>query len=143
MTDHEQDDLRIFLATFGAADLGEGDINAGANTSAAMLVTLADLARPGSGLLTKEGRLVPVGCNLLASGPLVSSILLDEVITPVGRCQDTLLAQLGRLLEDDEAEAERSERNLPRRWELSKRSKASPGENALFGLMTRGQTPRG
>ena len=44
---------------------------------------------------------------------------------------------LRRLMEDDEAEAARGDGNLPRRWGLSKGSKASSGEHALFGLMTR------
>jgi hypothetical protein len=62
----------------------------------------------------------------------------DEVVAPVGRCQDTLLAQLRRLMEDDKTEAARNDRNLPRRWTLSNGSKASSGEDALFRLMTQG-----
>ena len=138
MTSREQKHLQQLLTTFDAAGLGEGDLDAGANLLAAMAITLANLAGPGSGLRTKEGRLIPVGCNLLASGPLVTSMILDEVVTPVGRCQDNLLAQLSQLVEDDKAEEARGERNLPRRWELSKGAEASSGENAVFRLMING-----
>jgi hypothetical protein len=129
--------LTRLLATFDAPDLGEGNLNIGANTLAAMLVTLANLARPGSGIMTPDGRIVPVGCHLLVTGSLMTNMIFDEVVTPVGRCQDILLAQLSRLLEDDKTEAERKNRNLPRRWTLSEGSKASSGENALLQLLTR------
>jgi hypothetical protein len=95
--------LSDLLTTFDATGLGEGDPVAGLNLLAAMAVSLANLSRPGSGIMTKEGRLVPAGCNLLASGSLVTSLVLDGVVTPVSRCQANLLAQLARLLEDDAA----------------------------------------
>jgi hypothetical protein len=41
----EQKHLQHLLATFNASALGEGDPNTGANTLAAMLVTLASLAK--------------------------------------------------------------------------------------------------
>ena len=55
MTHEAQDDLRLFLATFDVTNLGEGDPNAGANTLAAMALALANVSRPRSGILTKEG----------------------------------------------------------------------------------------
>lgn len=136
MHDKQQKDLQTLLTTFGAAGLGEGDTSAGANTLAAMLVTLANLARPGSEIMTEEGHLIPVGCDLLATGPLVADMVINGVVAPVSRSQDNLLAQLGRLMEDDRTEAGRNERNLPRRWELSKGPKSSAGEHAMSRLMT-------
>ena len=136
MSKPSQTDLHLakFLASFDATQLGEGDINAGANLLAAMAVTLGNLARPGSGIRPPSGRLLPVGTNLLATGPLVSSLVIDEVVTPVGRCQDNLLAQLTRLLKDDATERVKE---TPRQWALSKGPKSNAGESALFQLMTR------
>lgn len=125
--------LNALLTKFDAIGLGEGDPVAGLNLLAAMAITLANISRPGSGILTPEGRLIPAGCNLLASGSLVTSMILDEVLTPVGRCQANLLAQLNRLLEDDAAEGAKS---TPRKWTLSSTTKASSGEDALFRLAT-------
>jgi hypothetical protein len=133
MSSKEAKELQKLLTTFDVIGLGEGDRIAGSNLLAAIAVTLANLSRPGSGILTPGGRLIPVGCNLLASGPLVTSLVLDEVVTPVGRHQANLLAQLERLLEDDAAEGAKS---TPRQWTLSRDTKASPGENALFRLAT-------
>ncbi|MEX2580597.1 MAG: hypothetical protein WD342_16185 [Verrucomicrobiales bacterium] len=130
-TDHH---LANFLASFDTTQLGEGDIDAGANLLAAMAVTLGNLARPGSGIRPPSGRLLPVGTNLLATGPLVSSLVIDEVVTPVGRCQDNLLAQLTRLLKDDATERAKE---TPRQWVLSKGPQCNEGENALLQLMTR------
>jgi hypothetical protein len=53
--------------------LGEGDATVGANLLAAMAITLGNLARPGSGIQTRDQRLIPVDCNLLASGARLSA----------------------------------------------------------------------
>lgn len=126
--------LSELLTSFNATQLGEGDVNAGANLLAAMAVTLGNLARPGSGIKLPSGRHIPVGTHLLATGPLVSGLVVDEVVTPVGRCQDNLLAQLERLLKDDATERDKT---TPRNWVLSKGPQSNQGENALFQLMTR------
>jgi hypothetical protein len=133
MSPKDEKELQKFFTTFDVIGLGEGDRVAGLNLLAATAVTLANISRPGSGILTPGGRLIPVGCNLLASGPLVTSLVLDEVVTPVGRHQANLLAQLDRLLEDDAAEGAKS---TPRQWTLSRATKPSPGEQALFRLAT-------
>lgn len=128
--------LRQLATTFQVEALGEGDTNVGANVLASMAITLANLARRGSGIRTPDWKLIPVGCNVLASGSLTSNMVLDEVVTSVGRCQDNLLSHLDRLLKDDKAEEKRNERNLSRRWELSGGPPANPGENSLLRLMT-------
>lgn len=134
MEDRETDvALAKLLTSFRATQLGEGDVIAGANLLAAMAVTLGNLARPGSGIKYPGGRLLPVGSHLLATGPLVSSLVVNEVVAPVGRCQDNLLAQLTRLLKDD---ATQRAKTTPRNWVLSKGPKSNRGENALFQLMT-------
>jgi hypothetical protein len=136
MNDKESQHLRQLLDVFDVVALGEGDEVAGTNLLAAMALALADLARPGSGIRTPDWRLIPAGCHVLASGSLASNMVLDEVVTPVGSCQNNLLSQLGRLLEDDKAEEKRKDRNLPRRWTLGDAASASPGENSLLRLMS-------
>ena len=85
MNETESKDLRHLLTTFNARALGEGDESVGINLLAAMAITLANLTRHGSGIQTPDLRLIPVCCNLLASGARLSDMLLDEVLTPVGR----------------------------------------------------------
>jgi hypothetical protein len=46
--------LNHFLSTFDTTNLGEGDPVAGANLLAAVACTLANIARPGSGVVTGE-----------------------------------------------------------------------------------------
>ena len=136
MSSEETQHLTQLFSQFDVTSLGEGDPVTGANLMATMCVTLGNLARPGSGLLSPDGRLLPVGSNLLATGSLLSSLVINEVVTPVGRCQDNLLGQLTRLLKNDAAEADKA---TPRQWSLSKVSESNQGENALFQLMTRDQ----
>lgn len=112
--------------------LGDGNPDAGINQLAAMAISLANLAHPGSGLLTPEGRLLGIGCNLLATGPLIASAILDEVLPPVRHCQDNLLSQLARLLKADKAEEARV---ADRRWNMNGGLKPSAGETALFSLV--------
>ena len=138
MTETESKHLRHLLTAFEARALGEGDETTGINLLAAKAITLANLARPGSGIRTTDGRLIDVGCNLLAAGALTTNMVLDDVVGPVRRCQDNLLGQLARLLKGDKAEDERALRNLARRWNLSKEQTANTGENALFQLMIDG-----
>ena len=132
----ESDKLRHLFTAFDVRALGEGDEVAGLNVLAAAALSLANLASPGSGIQTPGGRLIRVGCNLLASGPLVTSMILDEVITPIARCQNNLLAQLTRLLEEDKAESKRVRPNRPRSWSFSVANFSNPGEESLSELMT-------
>ena len=136
MNQNESADLRHILTTFDARSLGEGDEAIGTNLLAAMAITLANLTRPGSGIRTPDGRLITVGCSLLVTGALTTNMVLDEVVTPVGRCQDNLLGQLDRLRKNDKAEEDRALRNLPRKWILSNGRPRNTGENSLFQLMT-------
>lgn len=138
MIETESKHLRHLLTAFDARALGEGDETTGINLLAAMAITQANLAHPGSGIRTTDGRLIPVGCNLLAAGARTTNMVLDDVVMPVGRCQNNLLGQLARLLKSDKAEGERSLRNLPRKWILSKGQTGNAGENALFQLMVDG-----
>ena len=84
-------ELSALQRAFQVESLGDGNRMAGVNQLAAMAIVLANLARPMSGIVTREGRRLEVGCSLLATGPMVTSAILDEVVTPVRRCQDNLL----------------------------------------------------
>ncbi|QTN31215.1 hypothetical protein HZ994_02345 [Akkermansiaceae bacterium] len=127
--------LQRLLSAFNVTDLGEGDPITGCNLLATMAVTLGNLSQPGSGLRSTDGRLLPVSCNLLATGSLLGSLVIDEVVTPVGRCQDNLLGQLTRLLKNDAAEGNKP---TPRKWSLAK-GQPNQGEKALLQIMTRDQ----
>lgn len=131
----ENHSLQRLLTSFNVTDLGEGDPVIGCNLLATMAVTLGNLSQPGSGLMSPDGRLLPVSCNLLAAGSLLNSLVIDEVVTPVGRCQDNLLGQLTRLLKNDAAEGNKP---TPRQWSLAK-GQPNQGEKALLQIMTRDQ----
>ncbi len=63
MTDDETRNLDEFLVVFDAVRLGEGDVIAGANTLAAMAVSIANLQRPGSGLVAADLARVTAGAD--------------------------------------------------------------------------------
>lgn len=136
MNETESKHLQNLLTIFDARALGEGDATVGANLLAAMALTLSNLARAGSGIQTPEMRLIEVSCNLLASGARLSDMIRDEVITPVERYQNNILAHVGRLLESDEEQNQRPLQSLPREWNILKSGSPSAGENKFFGLMT-------
>lgn len=127
MSSKETQHLAHLLTTFNATSLGEGDPVTGCNLLATMAVTLGNLSQPGSGLRSPDERLLPVACNLLATEPLLSSLVIDEVVTPVGRCQDNLLGQLTRILKNDAAEGNKP---TPRKSALGEGSAESGGEGA-------------
>ncbi|MCP5538366.1 MAG: hypothetical protein H7A51_19300 [Akkermansiaceae bacterium] len=93
-------DLQPLLKTFTATSQGEGDVNAGTNLLVARAVTLANLARPGSGIQMPDGVQMKVGCSLLVSGGLVSGLVLDGVLAEAGRQQNILIAHLRREAEN-------------------------------------------
>ena len=137
MNETESKHLHDLLTVFDVRALGEGDEIVGANLLAAMAITLANIARPGSGIQTPETRLIQVGCNLLASGARLSDMIRDEVVTPVEHFQNTMLAHLDRLLKSDEEQNQRPLQSLPRQWNILKSDSPSEGEWKFFDLMTR------
>jgi hypothetical protein len=105
MTPKETKHLSNFLKTFDTIGLGEGDLNAGVNTLAAMACTLANIARPGSGIYTKTGKLIRVGSSILSHGSLSGSLINDEVITPLLTLQNNLTDKVFRALDELEQKA--------------------------------------
>lgn len=136
MDETESKHLQDLLTIFDARALGEGDATVGANLLAAMAITLGNLARPGSGIQAPDQRLIPVDCNLLASGARLSDMIRDEVVTTVGRFQNNILAHVGRLLESDKEQNERPLQSLAREWNIRKSGSPSAGESKFLGLMT-------
>jgi hypothetical protein len=94
----EKDDLQqaaALLHRFNALSLGEGDLMAGGNTLAAMAITLANIAPPGSCLVDGEdGAHVPVGMNTLVSGGLSCGLVSDRVLRVLQELQGNLLAHI-------------------------------------------------
>ena len=134
MTDPQPEPLRSFLATFDADDLGDGDLNAGTNTLAAMASMIANIAPPGSGLLDPQGHRTRVGASLLVSGSLSSCLVIDEAITELGMLQDHLTAHLGSYLRQKEEEALR-----PGSVEEPSGPTPNHSERALAGLVDSGE----
>jgi hypothetical protein len=136
MNETESKHLQNLLTIFDARALGEGDATVGANLLVAKALALANLACPGSGIQTPNRRLIPVDCNLLASGARLSDMIRDEVVTPVGRFQNNILAHVGRLLESDKEQNQRPLQSLAREWNILRSGSPSEGESKFFGLMT-------
>jgi len=80
--------LEELLTTFDVVDLGDGDTIVGANTLATMCCVLAGVARPESGILTKEGRTQRIGTSLLISGSASVGRIADEVLLELGHRQN-------------------------------------------------------
>ncbi|BDS05351.1 hypothetical protein NT6N_03910 [Oceaniferula spumae] len=132
MTPEDQHKLIHFLRTFDAVGLGEGDINAGVNTLASMLCTLSNIARPGSGILSDDKKVSHVGCNILVSGPLSSSLVTDDVLEPLRIRQNNLTAQLERV-----RAMKRNQEQLgpPLLRNFLNRPQPNDSENALLGIL--------
>ena len=97
MTPDDTRQLHEFLTIAEAERLGEGDLIAGANTLAAMAISLANIQRPGSGLVDHVGRRISVGTSLVISGSLSSSLVSERVLTGLAACQSNLASRLNRL----------------------------------------------
>jgi len=97
MTPDDTRHLHEFLKLTDAERLGEGDVIAGANTLAAMAISLANIQRPGSGLIDRGGRRISVGTSLMISGSLSSSLVSERVLTGLAACQSNLASRLDRM----------------------------------------------
>ena len=98
-----KDDLQQaaeLLHRFNAQSLGEDDLIAGGNTLAAMAITIANIARPGSYLVDGEnGSQVPVGMNMLVSGSLSCGLIGDGVLKVLQELQGNLFAHIRQQVE--------------------------------------------
>ena len=96
MSPEDNRHLQNLLYQFGAERLGEGDVVAGANLLAAMAISLANIQRPGSGLVTRYGETISVGASCIISGSLSASLVGERVLTGLGEFQNNLLSHLRR-----------------------------------------------
>jgi hypothetical protein len=98
-----KDDLQqsaALLHRFNVLSLGEGDLMAGGNTLAAMAITLANIAPPGSCLVDGEdGTSIPVGMNTLVSGGLSCGLVSDRVLKVLQELQGNLFAHIWQQVE--------------------------------------------
>lgn len=94
MSSKETQYLSQLLTCFNVTDLGEGDLNAGANLLATMAVTLGNLAPSDGTVIYPDGTPVRLGTNLLISGSLSCGRIGDEVIPEIGRRQANLAKRL-------------------------------------------------
>ncbi|NWK54981.1 hypothetical protein HW115_05130 [Verrucomicrobiaceae bacterium N1E253] len=136
MNPDEQDQLDTFLNTFNAHALGEGDLNAGINTLAAMLCTLANIARPGSAIISPDAKCSPVGTSLLVTGALSSSIITNDVLTELRLRQNNIVSQLkhAKAIQTKEDEA-----NRPKQVTFLKRKKTNQAESSLHAALNHSQ----
>lgn len=113
MSKNESKDLRRLLTSFNARALGEGDEVAGTNLLATMAGVLADLAPTDGTIVTKEGKPARLGLNLLVTGPVVTGLVVDEVLTEVGRRQSNLWQHLLRYAKLIETQKQKPGASLP------------------------------
>jgi hypothetical protein len=93
-------DAALLLHQFNALSLGEGNLNAGVNTLAAIALTLANIAPPGSCLVdSDDGTRIPVGMNVLVSGGLSCGMVEDRVLTVIEARQNNIYAHISQKLE--------------------------------------------
>lgn len=123
--------LANLLETFNATWLGEGDTNAGTNLLVAMAATLANVARPGSGIVASKCLTLRAGANLIVSGGLSSGLVSDRVLRELLFRQNNVIAQLRRLLEDKIAD---SQREGVRSVKFPSGARDNASQNALYGL---------
>jgi len=71
------------LHRFGAVDLGEGNLTAGANVLAAMALAVAGLRRPGSSVVLTNGTTIGPRGACVVSGPLASELVAEKVFSPL------------------------------------------------------------
>ena len=102
-TDHFQ----LLLSSFNIVALGEGDPVAGLNTLVAWACSLANVSYPGSGLITKDERILEVGCNLWISGSLTNALIHETVVNPLAHFQSSLNSHTRRYLELDAFEKQK------------------------------------
>ena len=93
--------LNSLLTAFGASALGEGDATVGANLLAAMACSIANVHRPGSGLVAPDGSTLAVGTSLIVSGSHTASLVIDKVTSGLGTRQNNLISHIGGMAQEN------------------------------------------
>ncbi|MEY3895911.1 MAG: hypothetical protein RLZZ214_1431 [Verrucomicrobiota bacterium] len=100
--------LQNLLTRFGIKRLGEGDPAAGANLLATMACSLANIQRPGSGLVTSDGETIAVGTSLIVSRARSVSLISEKVLAGLASRQNNLLSQLSKKIQSIEEEPKKT-----------------------------------
>jgi hypothetical protein len=108
--------LSCLFELFDVTTLGEGDLTAGANTLAAMALSIASCQRPGSGIVGEDGTRTAVGGGFIVSGALSTSLVAEQVVARLAECQQGLSEQVRAWL-DQERREEASARKTGRQKE--------------------------
>lgn len=101
------------LAMFDAASLGDGDLAAGANTLAAMALTIAAVQNPSPAFVSPDGSRTAMGGSFLVSGPLSSSLIQEHVIGPLREYQTALSIHVRDWLDEEKRQQEHATRTNP------------------------------
>jgi hypothetical protein len=98
----------LLLHQFDALTLGEGNLMAGSNLLAAMALTIANTAPPGSCLTDpNDGTSIPVGMNVLTHGSLSCSLVEDNVLRVIENRQSNVFGHIHQKLAKGKQRVER------------------------------------
>lgn len=128
--------LAHLCAAFDADSLGEGNRQTGLNLLAAMALSIASLARSGSSIILSNGPPIPLGCNVLATSPRLSQLVMDVIVTEIAQCQSNLLSQLYRFVQDYNKHHGKSP--APNNWSLAENPRPNSGERAISQILGSG-----
>ena len=104
--------LQSLLTRFDVKRLGEGDVAAGANLLAAMACSLANIQRPGSGLVTDDGETIAVGTSLIVSGGRSVSMISEKVLAGLATRQNNFVSHLGKKVQGIAEESQKTKRSV-------------------------------
>ena len=124
--------LGSFLSQFNTTDLGDGDLVAGANTLAAHLCSMANLSRPGSGIMSKNERSFEIGANLVISGGLSSSLCKEHIGSQLAQYQNSYNSHSKGFLRA--AEEDQKKGIARHEWSDLAEYKGTSSEGTFFGL---------
>jgi hypothetical protein len=96
--------LTNLFELFDVRNLGDGDLTAGANTLAAMALSIASCQRPGSAIVGGDGSRCAIGGGFLVSGSLSTSLVAEQVIALLAACQQGLSEQIRAWLDQERRE---------------------------------------
>ena len=129
-TPKDREYTACLLHIFDAETLGDGNVDAGANVLAAMALTIANVQRPGASVVGEDGLRTALGCNLVMSGALTSSLVADRILAPLQANQDNVFANVRHWEEDEKRRLDK----LVRTGREADGEPENPPTPALVGL---------
>lgn len=98
--------LEELMTIYGTSRMGEGDPVAGANLLAAKACSLANIACPGSGLVTADGATISVGASLIVSGAHSAGLVSEKILSGQRTRQGNLVSNLRKKMCEIKEDAE-------------------------------------